>query len=39
LDPDEVEYEQVYREAAHVYRTYGWPMPYADAVHDGEEGE
>ncbi len=38
LDPDEAEYEQVYRQAAHVYRTYGWPMPYADASSDEEEG-
>ncbi len=30
IEPDEPEYEQVYREASHVYRTYGWPMPYAD---------
>lgn len=39
LEPDEPEYEQVYRAAAHVYRTYGWPMPYAAADQESDEDD
>ncbi len=31
LEPDELEYEQAYQEAARAHRVYGWDMPYADA--------
>ena len=37
LEPDEPEYEQVYQEAARAYRTYGWPMPYAEGEQQPDE--
>ncbi len=41
LEPDEPEYEQVYQEAARAYRTYGWPMPYAEGEQQpgGEDAD
>ena len=36
LEPDEVEYEQVYQAAARAYQTRGIPMPYAESVLGGE---
>ncbi len=38
LEPDELEYEQAYQEAARAHRIYGWDMPYA-AGSSGESGE
>jgi len=37
LEPEEPEYEQVYHEAARAYRTYGWPMPYAEGEQEPDE--
>ena len=39
LEPEELEYEQVYQEAARAYRTYGWPMPYAEGEQDPDEDD
>jgi len=39
LEPDEPEYEQVYQEAARAYRTYGWPMPYAEGEQEQQGDE
>ena len=39
LELDEPEYEQVYLEAARAYRTYGWPMPYAEGEQQPDEDD
>jgi len=37
LEPNELEYDVAYQEAARAHRIYGWDMPYADASEEEEE--
>ncbi len=37
LEPDELEYDVAYQEAARAHRIYGWDMPYADGGDEAGE--